>query len=284
VTHESPLPGQVLRSSPLDGYDAEEQKVADLASANIISSEVEGKPGVHKPVLDIDLGVKVIPSSTEGHFHLLIDKEMSWDDYQRLLWVLADVGIVEENYASASDERGYTAVRLPWVRKDDDACRCDDCLRMERTRQACGRGWVDQGPNGVPCDCDDCHLEPDGRSRAERLRDEQDVCNCPDCVPSPTHRFQGQRADLMIMDEVPLMPLNTSGVGTPEFVLTDQQREYLGAFADATERNEQVWENNSRPPAPRQPAVEGSQGTIRISWNGQQINIENPRRYGHSAT
>lgn len=162
MTHESPLPGQVLRDSPLAGYDAEEQKVVDLAHANIITSEVDGKPGVHKPVLDIDLGVKVVPSSTEGHFHLMIDKEMSWDDYQRLLWVLADVGIIEENYASASDERGYTAVRLPWVQKND---RADD-----------------------GCDCDDCHLEPDGRSR--RDHEAQIPCECADCIPSPTHRTQ----------------------------------------------------------------------------------------------
>lgn len=233
MTHESPLQGQVLRSSPLNGYDAEEQKVADLDSANIISSEVEGKPGRHKPVLDIDLGVKVIPSSTEGHFHLLIDKEMSWDDYQRLLWVLADVGIVEENYASASDERGYTAVRLPWINKADaaleeDDCNCPGCERQRRGTPAPEA----RVPDG--CDCDDCHLEPDGRSRAEteqareyrRTRMDSEICDCADCVPSPTHRIQVQQAP-------PPIRINWEGVGRGSQPIMDE----VQAWQDDPERD-----------------------------------------------
>lgn len=228
--NESPLPGQVLRDSPLAGYNHTEAEVADLDTANIITSEVHGKPGRHKPVLDIDLPVKLIPSTTEGHFHLMIDKEMDWEDYQRLLWVLADIGIVEEGYASASDERGYTAVRLPWISKDDDRemdepdeCRCPGCLVAQR------------------------HREERERARTE--------CECADCVPSPTHRLRGQRADMVIMDEA------------RSFDLTDQQREYLSVLAEATERtNEQVWENNSRPPYPRQPVVNAPATGIQFHW------------------
>lgn len=303
--NESPLPGQVLRDSPLAGYEHIEAEVADLDTANIITSEVRGKPGRHKPVLDIDLPVKLIPSSTEGHFHLMIDKEMDWEDYQRLLWVLADIGIVEEGYASASDERGYTAVRLPWISKDEDLgdpfgdCRCPGCLREERQREqaapvirqrACGRGWVDTGSNGVPCDCDDCHLEPDGRSRAEWMRDEQRQaaarhrpCECSDCVPSPTHR-SGATPNLVIMDEVPLTPRLEAanipaGVVRPEFVLTDHQREWLNALAV---NNEEISEVSAAPPPP---VVNGPHGTIQISWDpsARQLNIENPRRYGPSS-
>lgn len=115
-----PLPGQVLRRTTFGNYNeitSEDAEAADnIQAANIITSEVVGSE-MHRPVLDIDMPVKLIPSSTEGHFHLLIDKEVSWDDYMRLLWVMADIGIVEEGYASASQERGYTAVRLPWVKK-----------------------------------------------------------------------------------------------------------------------------------------------------------------------
>ncbi len=254
---ESPLPGQVLRDSPLAGYEQLEATTADVDAANIITSEVAGKPGRHKVVLDLDLPAKLIPSSTEGHFHLMIDKEMDWEDYQRLLWVLADLGIVEEGYASSSDERGYTAVRLPWIHKD---------TAPPAPRTACGRGWVDMGPNGVPCNCDDCVIESDGRSRAERERDEARLenrpCACPACAEP---RLRGQRADMVIMDEA-------TGVSGREYVLTDQQREYLGVLADATERHEQVWENNARPPAPR---VEGSAGTVQIAWDGNHGERQN---------
>lgn len=250
MVNESPLPSQVTRVSDLNGYDSTESEVSDLDSANIITSEVAGKPGRHKVVLDIDLPAKLIPSSTEGHFHLMIDKEMDWEDYQRLLWVLADVGIIEEGYASSSDERGYTAVRLPWVRKD---------TAPPAPRTACGRGWVDMGTNGVPCNCDDCTIESDGRSRAERERDEARLenrpCTCPACVPP---RFQGQRADLVITDEATSWQ-GVQGVSAPPFELSDHQREYLSRLADLPPVQQ-------APPAP--PAVEASAGTVQIAWNG----------------
>lgn len=72
----------------------------------------------HKPVIDIDLDVKVVESTTPGHHHLFIDKVLTWDQYVRLLCVLAEVGLVESGYVSASIERGYTSVRLPHVKKD----------------------------------------------------------------------------------------------------------------------------------------------------------------------
>jgi hypothetical protein len=59
----------------------------------------------------------VFPSSTEGHFHLFIDKEMTWDHYRDLLCALAAVGIVEQKYVNATIDRGFSAVRLPWIKK-----------------------------------------------------------------------------------------------------------------------------------------------------------------------
>lgn len=73
----------------------------------------------HRPVLDIDIPIAVVPSTTEGHYHLYIDKQMSWAEYERLLDVLVEVGIVEPGFAAASISRGYSAVRLPWVQKED---------------------------------------------------------------------------------------------------------------------------------------------------------------------
>lgn len=72
---------------------------------------------MHRPVLDIDIPIKVVPSSTPGHSHLFIDIAMSWGDYEKLLWALAAAGIVEEGYVHASVRRGHTSVRLPHVRK-----------------------------------------------------------------------------------------------------------------------------------------------------------------------
>ena len=130
----NPFPGQVLREVNFGDPSWYEENAGEYrpvtwkaADATVVTSEVcdaEGRNqyeprGTHKPVLDIDLPVKLIPSSTEGHFHLFIDKEMSWKDYTKLLDVLAEVGIIEQGFSRVSQgSRQHTAVRLPWVKKE----------------------------------------------------------------------------------------------------------------------------------------------------------------------
>ena len=128
-----PLDGQMLayvdftEAPPESGY-TRPSETADLEQANLITSKVAGQPsddafinlfgGVrHKVVLDIDLPVTVLPSTTPGHHHLFIDHEVDWDDYVHLLEALTACGLVEPGYAYASKERGYSCVRLPWVKK-----------------------------------------------------------------------------------------------------------------------------------------------------------------------
>lgn len=117
MNRQHPMPGQALAVADLDGdYDAERELTDSLAEANLLTSKVAGTE-MHKPVLDIDLPAKLLPSSTPGHFHLLIDQEVSWEAYLHLLDALVVAGLIEPGYANASRERGYTAIRLPWVRK-----------------------------------------------------------------------------------------------------------------------------------------------------------------------
>ncbi|MGH7793070.1 MAG: hypothetical protein ACREOB_12220, partial [Thermodesulfobacteriota bacterium] len=89
----------------------------DIEKAELITSEVRGKPGIHAPVLDIDYPLIVIPSSTPGHNHLYIEKEIREPEYMALLAVLGAVGIVEPGYASVSQTRRWSAVRLSWIMK-----------------------------------------------------------------------------------------------------------------------------------------------------------------------
>jgi hypothetical protein len=91
----------------------------DIYTANVVTSAVKGVflPN-HRPVLDIDVPAYLVPSTTPGHSHLYIDKEMSWSQYARLLNVLVDAGIIEEGYLGASLARGDTTVRLPWIKKE----------------------------------------------------------------------------------------------------------------------------------------------------------------------
>lgn len=78
--------------------------------ANLISSLTDR--GTHMPVLDIDaIPMELRPSKTPGHFHLFIDKELTWEQYDYLLGALEYAGIVEPNYVTAARQARQTFVR-----------------------------------------------------------------------------------------------------------------------------------------------------------------------------
>lgn len=58
-----------------------------------------------------------VASTTPGHGHLYVDHAMDWQTYQKMLNELVTPGILEPGYVGASEDRGWTCVRLPWVRK-----------------------------------------------------------------------------------------------------------------------------------------------------------------------
>jgi hypothetical protein len=95
---------------------------APLEEANIITSlmDLPNSSGMdmHKIVLDIDHKVTVVESSTAGHSHLYVDVMMPWEHVVKLMEVMAEIGLVEPGYVNASKARGYTAVRLPWISKE----------------------------------------------------------------------------------------------------------------------------------------------------------------------
>jgi hypothetical protein len=110
---------RLFRITNWGGYNDEEcQPVTELADADVISSEIADNRGTHTVMLDLDVPAKLVPSTTEGHSHLYIDVPIKWHDYTKLLQALADAGIIEEGYRSASLSRGRTSLRLPWVKKE----------------------------------------------------------------------------------------------------------------------------------------------------------------------
>lgn len=122
-SHTPPLEGQLYAKVENFGshYGNGGNIVTDIEQANTITSLIANKVTHHKLVVDIDFPAKLIPSSTEGHFHLYIDHEIPADVYWELLEAMAKAGLVEEKYVEASKAQGRTTLRLPWVRKDDVA-------------------------------------------------------------------------------------------------------------------------------------------------------------------
>lgn len=131
--------GRKLAHKRLDQGTEYDRNVApttrtSLDGANLVSSLVKpevrarrgprmlGAPGhqeaVHAPVLDLDFPAHLVPSSTPGHFHLFLDKELPWPVYEKLLRALAEAGIIEQGYAEASIKHQASYVRLPGIKRE----------------------------------------------------------------------------------------------------------------------------------------------------------------------
>ncbi len=104
-----------------------------LVNANVVSSRhIEDDPleymtgegehagARHALVLDIDHPTWLMPSTAPDHYHLYVDVPggITNEKYNALLTALADAGVIEWGYASASIARGWTSVRLPWIAKE----------------------------------------------------------------------------------------------------------------------------------------------------------------------
>jgi hypothetical protein len=77
------------------------------------------RPHLGRGVVDItpECDFALIPSTTPGHHHLILDVDLRWDKYGRLLRLLADAGIIERGYANASIRKQFSAIRPPWIKK-----------------------------------------------------------------------------------------------------------------------------------------------------------------------
>lgn len=82
------------------------------ASGNLISSHIQGSRK-HAPVVDIDVPVRLVPSTTPGHTHLYIDIPMKRWRMMIMLFGLYVGGVLEMGSFWWSLRRGATFVRTP---------------------------------------------------------------------------------------------------------------------------------------------------------------------------
>ena len=88
---------------------------ADVKNANLVSSLLTD--GRHAPAIDLDIPIRLVPSSTPGHHHLYIDKALTWREYRIFLRALYKIGLIDRGYYWAAIYRRATFVRCPWVAK-----------------------------------------------------------------------------------------------------------------------------------------------------------------------
>lgn len=98
-------------------YEHMDRKVVeDLSDANAVSSQLLFSDK-HLILLDIDHTCSLVGSSTAGHYHLYIDRELSWRQYRRLLKALVKAGVIEKGYYNVSKKRKATFLRVPGEKK-----------------------------------------------------------------------------------------------------------------------------------------------------------------------
>lgn len=93
------------------GYTGDATDVPEGEVPNLISSKLEDQPGMHGFCVDIDLPCLLVESRTPGHYHLYIDRALSWDEYVPLLRALGEAKIIEPGYVKASINNGATQLR-----------------------------------------------------------------------------------------------------------------------------------------------------------------------------
>lgn len=89
-------------------------QVGTIDEANLISSELTNRR--HAPALDIDFPCQLFESKDDGHFHLYINKQMTWPQYRNLLIALGEAGLLEEGYVNASLKHEKSFLRKPIVK------------------------------------------------------------------------------------------------------------------------------------------------------------------------
>lgn len=88
------------------------------AGANIVTSSL-GTNRRHQIVLDIDHPAWLVKSTTPDHHHLYIEVPdgIPFEEWTEVMLALANAGVIEDGYYHASIKRGFSAVRLPWIKK-----------------------------------------------------------------------------------------------------------------------------------------------------------------------
>ena len=96
--------------------------INSIEQANIVTSALSNNKGpfnFHYPILDIDYDAHLVPSSTEGHYHLYLNMPVPWRQYKKVLRAMKDAGLIQDGFYRAAIKRGFTSARLPWIKKEE---------------------------------------------------------------------------------------------------------------------------------------------------------------------
>ena len=81
-------------------------------NAQLIGSKSWRNLAQHFPLLDIDYGAELVSSRTAGHFHLYLNKPVTWRQYKRLMRAMVKAGLLQKGYYEMSKKRGEAHLRV----------------------------------------------------------------------------------------------------------------------------------------------------------------------------
>lgn len=95
------------------------------ASSVLMEGRQEGVVGYRAPGSDVlaeaafqvIVPAKLVPSSTEGRFHLYLETEMDWQDYLSLMRFMVGAGLLEKEWVDMSERRKMAMLRKPGILK-----------------------------------------------------------------------------------------------------------------------------------------------------------------------
>ena len=91
-------------------------EVATLEASNLVSSRIKGTPDLHLPAIDLDFPCTLVPSRTEGHFHLYLDRPLTWDRYKVILDAFLEAGLIDVGWHRQALKDKQTYLRTgPYV-------------------------------------------------------------------------------------------------------------------------------------------------------------------------
>ena len=100
-----------------EGAEAGRRIPAAYCDANLVGSSSSPCGTFHQPVIDLDFPAHLEPSTTKGHFHLYLNKDVKWEPFLKVLEAMKDAGLVEEGFYEMTKRRGQAFVRRPGVHK-----------------------------------------------------------------------------------------------------------------------------------------------------------------------
>jgi hypothetical protein len=96
-----------------DRYSRERSPVAekDRNKANLVGSLLP--TGDHGPAIDLDFPCRLIPSRSQGHFHLYLERPVAWEKYLDILKTLHAAELINGGFYKLALKYKQTFLRFP---------------------------------------------------------------------------------------------------------------------------------------------------------------------------